>query len=327
MTRNPNPGNHPGSTPAGRTAKDNLPDWIEHYLRELTEQRGLSANTLKAYGRDLQALTDFLAEDIAIDEIDGERLSALLADRHQHGLSPRSLARLRSSLTRFFEFVRENGRLQHNPCALLSTPRVPLRLPEVLDADDMARLLDIPASTPLAIRDKAMLELFYSSGLRLSELAGARWQDLDTSGGFIRVTGKGRKQRVVPVGSQALQTLAQWYPLAKTWDKQSTDAVFLTRRGTPLRPRSIQDRVRYWAKQQGLWQRVYPHLMRHSFASHVLESSRDLRAVQEMLGHADISTTQIYTHLDFQHLARVYDEAHPRARKKRPDAGSDSPDR
>jgi len=300
----------------GPFAQDSLRDWVRRYLQELTEQRGLSANTLKAYRRDLQALTDHAGENTAIDAIEGERLSGLLADRHRHGLSPRSLARLRSSLTGFFQFVRESGRLKHNPCALLSTPRAPFRLPEVLDAEDMARLLDIQANSPLAIRDKAMLELFYSSGLRLSELAEARWDDLDRSSGLIRVTGKGRKQRVVPVGSMALKALAQWFPLAKNWDRQSTGAVFLTRRGTPLRPRSIQDRVRYWAKQQGLWQRVYPHLMRHSFASHVLESSRDLRAVQEMLGHADISTTQVYTHLDFQHLAQVYDQAHPRARKK-----------
>jgi integrase/recombinase XerC len=297
------------------TAADSLADWQARYLQFLRDERGLAANTLAAYGRDLQALADFLPAT-AVGSVTEAQLGAFFADRHQHGLSARSLARLRSSILRFFAYLCEQQVLPENPCALISTPRQPQRLPEVLDAEDVARLLDIPATGPLAIRDKAMLELFYSSGLRLSELAGAHWHDLDSAGGFIHVTGKGRKQRVVPVGSQALQALAHWRPLAESLDRSGSGAIFLSQRGTPLRPRSIQDRVKYWARQQGLWQRVYPHLMRHSFASHVLESSRDLRAVQEMLGHADISTTQIYTHLDFQHLARVYDQAHPRARKK-----------
>ncbi len=288
--------------------------WLPRYLDFLRHERGLADNTLKAYERDLQALGKFIS-NTSLESISHEQLGAFLALRHEHGLSPRSLARMRSSLTRFFDYLRERGVVQADPCALLSTPRTPSRLPEVLDADDMARLLDIAPGSPLAIRDKAMLELFYSSGLRLSELASAHWGDLDFSGGFIRVTGKGRKQRVVPVGSAALQALAAWRTVACQWDRHGSGALFLSQKGTPLRPRSIQDRIKYWAHRQGLWQRVYPHLMRHSFASHVLESSRDLRAVQEMLGHADISTTQIYTHLDFQHLARVYDQAHPRARK------------
>ncbi len=289
--------------------------WIARYLNMLTQQRGLSAHTTRAYQRDLQALCDFLPTSQALEDITDETMRAFLVNRHQQGLSPRSLARLRSSVTGFFDFVHQAGQIDANPCALLSAPRAPARLPEILDAEDMARLLNIPEQSPLAIRDKAILELFYSSGLRLSELAQARWDDLDSAGGYIRVTGKGRKQRVVPVGGCALRALARWQPLAAMWDKTDSGALFISQRGTPLRPRSIQDRVKFWAKKQGLWQRVYPHLMRHSFASHVLESSQDLRAVQEMLGHADISTTQIYTHLDFQHLARVYDQAHPRAKK------------
>ena len=179
-----------------------------------------------------------------------------------------------------------------------------------------SKLLDIPTSSEIAIRDKAMLELFYSSGLRLSEISGLTWPDLDLSSGLVRVLGKGRKERVVPLGRMAQQALHQWQPLSVAWNQTAIPHVFISQRGAQLKNRSIQARVKHWAQQQGLWERVYPHLLRHSFASHMLESSGDLRAVQEMLGHADLSTTQIYTHLNFQHLAKVYDQSHPRAKKK-----------
>ncbi len=195
-------------------------------------------------------------------------------------------------------------------------PRHPPKLPATLDVDDVSRLLDIPADTPLAIRDKAMLELFYSSGLRLSELASLKWDQLDLSSGIVRITGKGNKTRLVPIGRMAIQALRQWRKVSGNFADWDETGVFLSRSGKVLSTRSIQLRLVHWARHQGIDQHVYPHMLRHSFASHLLESSGDLRAVQELLGHADISTTQIYTHLDFQHLANVYDKAHPRAKKK-----------
>jgi integrase/recombinase XerC len=177
-------------------------------------------------------------------------------------------------------------------------------------------LLDIKTDTPLAVRDKAIMELFYSSGLRLAELAGLKWDQIDASQGLVTVTGKGNKTRVVPIGRYAAEALAEWRRARGAFAGFEEPHVFVSNRGRPISPRTIQARIRHWARKQGLPQRVYPHLLRHSFASHMLESSGDLRAVQELLGHADISTTQVYTHLDFQHLASVYDKAHPRARKK-----------
>jgi integrase/recombinase XerC len=208
------------------------------------------------------------------------------------------------------------GLASHNPAAQVRAPKAPRKLPGTLDTDAVARLLDIRDESPLALRDKAIMEIFYSSGLRLSELAGLRWDQIDSAAGLITVTGKGNKTRVVPLGSYAAAALAQWNRVRGQFAGFDEPCVFVSNRGTPLSVRTIQSRIRHWARRQGLPQKVHPHLLRHSFASHMLESSGDLRAVQELLGHADISTTQVYTHLDFQHLASVYDKAHPRAKKK-----------
>jgi integrase/recombinase XerC len=208
------------------------------------------------------------------------------------------------------------GLAGHNPAAQVRAPKSPRKLPGTLDTDTVARLLDIRDDSPLALRDKAIMELFYSSGLRLSELAGLRWDQVDVASGLITVTGKGNKTRVVPLGRYAAAALAAWNRVRGQFAGFDEPCIFVSNRGRPISPRTIQSRIRHWAQRQGLPQKVYPHLLRHSFASHLLESSGDLRAVQELLGHADISTTQVYTHLDFQHLANVYDRAHPRAKKK-----------
>ena len=208
------------------------------------------------------------------------------------------------------------GHAEHNPAIPVKAPKSPRHLPATVDADSIGQLLNIPCDTPLAIRDKAIMELFYSSGLRLSELAALHWERLDLVSGMVTVTGKGNRSRMVPVGRMAVEALLEWRKSHGAMAGIEEPHVFVSQRGNPISTRTIQARIRYWARRQGLAQNVYPHLLRHSFASHMLESSGDLRAVQELLGHADISTTQIYTHLDFQHLARVYDKAHPRAKKK-----------
>jgi integrase/recombinase XerC len=210
--------------------------------------------------------------------------------------------------------------VKQNPVQSVSAPKSPKRLPENLDADRMARLLDIPGDGPLVIRDRALLELLYSSGLRLAELTALNIGDVDLREGTVSVTGKGGKDRIVPVGRHAREALENWYRVRANLADADESAIFVSQRGTRLSPRSVQARVDHWARHQGIDTRVYPHLFRHSFATHLLESSHDLRGVQELLGHANISTTQVYTHLDFQHLAQIYDQTHPRAKsKKKPD--------
>jgi len=203
-----------------------------------------------------------------------------------------------------------------NPVVSVSAPKSPKRLPGNLDADRMARLLDIPGDTAIVNRDRAILELLYSSGLRLQELVGLDCDDIDVNDATVRVTGKGNKDRIVPVGRKALAALAKWRRSRSELALPAERALFVSARGSRLSHRSVQSRVSHWARRQGIDTRVYPHLFRHSFATHILESSHDLRGVQELLGHANISTTQVYTHLDFQHLAQIYDKTHPRARKK-----------
>jgi len=292
---------------------------IRQFLNYLENERHLSPRTCDAYQRDLIQLEKFLADqgigDLSL--VTEQQVRELVAQRHRQGLSGRSLQRFLSSIRSLYRWLNREGKATSNPAQQVRAPKHPRKLPATLDVDDMSRLLDIPAQTPLAIRDKAILELFYSSGLRLSELAGLGWDELDLTSGIVRITGKGNKTRVVPVGRLAIQALKDWRKVRGNFAEWEENSVFVSRSGKPLSVRAIQMRVVHWARQQGIDQRVYPHLLRHSFASHMLESSGDLRAVQELLGHADISTTQIYTHLDFQHLAKVYDKAHPRARKKR----------
>jgi integrase/recombinase XerC len=278
----------------------------------------LSARTLKAYQRDLDKLLRFLdAEEIDQPErVTQHHIRALIAQRHRQGLGGKSLQRLLSAIRSFFRWMLRERLVEHNPATPVKAPKSPRHLPATIDADSIGQLLDIPCDTPLAIRDKAIMELFYSSGLRLSELAGLRWEQLDLASGMVTVTGKGNRTRMVPVGRMATKALTEWRKTSGEFTSFDQPFVFVSQRGNPIAVRTIQTRIHYWAKRQGIPQNIYPHLLRHSFASHMLESSGDLRAVQELLGHADISTTQVYTHLDFQHLAKVYDKAHPRAKKK-----------
>ena len=244
-------------------------------------------------------------------------MRAFIADEHRRGLTPKSLQRRLSACRSFYRWLLRHGSIGANPAASLRAPKAARKLPQVLDVDEAVQLVEVPTDAPLGQRDRALLELLYSSGLRVSELCALRWHDLDFDEGQVTVLGKGSKQRVVPVGSHARAELAAWRAEQSATQGDVADApVFPGRGGKPITPRAVQLRLRHIAQRQGLFKRVHPHLLRHTFASHVLESSGDLRGVQGLLGHADLGTTQIYTHLDFQHLARVYDLAHPRAKKR-----------
>lgn len=294
---------------------DGLAGPVHAYLERLRVERGCSVHTLAGYRRDLDRLVAF-ARALPIDRweaLAGAQMQRFLAAEHRRGLSPTSVQRLLSACRGLFHDLMREGRLQVSPAVGLHAPKARRRLPQVLDADEMARLLEFEPIGPEDVRDRAMLELFYSSGLRLSELCGLRWGDLRLEEGLARVRGKGGKVRDVPIGRQAREALAQ---LRQQAPADAGQPVFKGRAGGAISPNTVQQRVRAIALRQGIDKRVHPHLLRHSCASHLLESSGDLRGVQELLGHADIATTQIYTHLDFQHLARVYDAAHPRARRK-----------
>ncbi len=235
-------------------------------------------------------------------------------------MSGRSLQRNLSAIRAFYRFLLREGLVTRNAAQSVRAPKSPRLLPSLLDADQTARLLEMDGSDPVGRRDRAMLELIYSSGLRVAELVGLDLDDLDFTQGEVRVTGKGNQQRLLPVGRLALRAIRDWLPQRQEWLAGNGErALFVNRRGRRLSTRSVQYRAAHWGVRQGLASHVHPHMLRHSFASHMLESSGDLRAVQELLGHANISTTQIYTHLDFQHLAKVYDQAHPRARRKTKD--------
>jgi integrase/recombinase XerC len=288
---------------------------VDGFLAHLRVERRYSPSTIDHYGRALGALVEFAESqnlarwrDVRPDQVQG-----LLAGEHRRGLAPASLRALASAWRSFFRWLAREGEVAINPAVGVRSPRVNRKLPEVLDADEMTALVEVPGDEPEAVRDRALLELLYSSGLRVSELCDVRWRDLDAEGGLLRVTGKGSKTRIVPVGAKALEALAALRAQDACADN---DPLVRGRGGRPLTPNGVRARIKKRAQQQGVWKRVYPHLMRHSCASHLLESSGDLRAVQELLGHADIATTQIYTHLDFQHLAKVYDAAHPRAKRK-----------
>ncbi len=291
---------------------------LNAYLDHLRYERQLSVHTLDGYRRDLARLQDWCQQQALPDwsALTPEQVRQLLARLRARGLSGRSLGRLLSAIRGFYDWLIREEHCRHDPTTGLRPPKSERRLPGLLDADRAMQLLDTPAGDSfICVRDQAMLELFYSSGLRLSELVGLDLARLDLPAGLVQVEGKGGRARVLPVGRKAREALQAWLAL-RPQGRPVDDALFISRQGRRLTPRAVQLRVR----QQGirtLGQHLHPHMLRHSFASHLLESSQDLRAVQELLGHADISTTQIYTHLDFQQLARTYDQAHPRARRKR----------
>ena len=301
---------------------DRLADLQAAFLTQQRSQRALSPHTLKAYDRDLEKLADFLRRNGLREwrSVDQPLLEEFIATCSET-LDLRSQQRLLSSLRGFYDWLARTGEAAFNPARSITLKARRRELPRVLDVDIVQKLLDAPApdeepEKSLWVRDRAFMELFYSSGLRLSELAYSRLTDLDLASGYITVTGKGNKTRRLPLGRKAREALHAWLELRPLWaTEQSETWVFLTPRGGRFYERAIQLRIEHQARRAGIPQHVHPHMLRHSFASHLLESSHDLRAVQELLGHADISTTQIYTHLDFQHLAEVYDKAHPRARK------------
>jgi integrase/recombinase XerC len=299
-------------------------DWIEKFTRHLKFERQLSPLTCKHYHRDLDALVDYCAINKLQrwKQLDSEHIRAFAALSYRRGLAARSIQRRLSAIRTFFRYLIREKHIKTSPAIDVAAPKSGKRLPENLDADRMARLLDIRGKGPLVARDKAMLELLYSSGLRLAELTGLNIGDVDMADKTVRVTGKGSKDRILPVGRHALASLRDWSLVRGQLAGTDEKSLFVSQRGTRLSGRSVQARVDHWARRQGIDTKVYPHLFRHSFATHLLESSHDLRGVQELLGHANISTTQVYTHLDFQHLAQIYDQTHPRARRRTKDSSS-----
>ena len=279
----------------------------------------LSEHTRKAYAGDLAFFLDYCKqfEINRWQDLDGRQIRGYITQRHRRGIGGRSLRRNLSSIRAFYNYLLSKGEVTQNPAEGITTPKVEKRLPETLDVEQSARLVEIKGDEKLTVRDRAILELMYSSGLRLAECIGLNLYNIDVRDGLVTVTGKGNKMRKVPVGKYALDAVSAWLKVRSQLAVLEEVALFVSLRGKRISARSVQQRLRHWALRQGLDTHVHPHMLRHSFATHLLESSGDLRAVQEFLGHADISTTQIYTNLDFQHLASVYDQAHPRARKTR----------
>jgi integrase/recombinase XerC len=316
---------------------DPAPDPIGPFLAHLAHERRLSPLTVESYGRSLRLVAGWLAQTYgepmaapdAIARMDQQQVRRYAAARHRSGVSGKTLQRELSSLRSLFRWLLREGQARVSPAAGVRAPKGELKLPATLDADQLGRLLDRPADDLLAIRDSAMVELFYSSGLRLAELVAVNLGDIDMAEGAMRVTGKGAKTRTVPVGTQARESVGRWMLVRANLAGEGEPALFVSSRGRRIAPRTVEARLAVWASEGGAGRHVHPHLLRHSFASHLLESSGDLRAVQELLGHSDIGTTQIYTHLDFQHLAEVYDRAHPRARRTargRPPAAAPGPE-
>jgi len=291
---------------------------IDGYLKHLGTERRLSPHTASNYARDLRALADYMDRGNLPDwsKVDSQHVRVFAARAHAGGLSPRSVQRRLSAVRGFFNYLVRERVVPSNPAVDIRAPKASRRLPGTLDVDQINQLLDIPPEDALAVRDRAIMELFYCSGLRLDELVGLDIGQLDLPDRTVRVLGKGRKTRVVPVGRKAVEALRVWLKERVTLADTESTALFVGKNGSRLKHRAIQLRIAYWAKRKGLPSHVHPHLFRHSFATHLLESSKDLRGVQELLGHADISTTQVYTHLDFAHLARTYDASHPRAKRK-----------
>ena len=292
---------------------------LEDFLVRLQYQQNMSVHTVQAYRRDLTKFIDFIRLH---DLNDFSALTPKLAIQfpaklHAQGLGGKSIQRALSATRSFYQFLIESNKASINPFMGVRAPKAQKKLPSTLSVDEVAHLLSAMPDTKLGLRDKAIIELIYSAGLRLSELVNVNIEAYQASDGMLSVMGKGNKQRLAPIGEKAKMAIETWIKIRAELISPNEDALFISQRGTRLANRTIQARLNYWAKQSGLNRKLHPHMLRHSFASHILESSGNLRAVQEMLGHANISTTQIYTHLDFQHLAKVYDQAHPRARKRK----------
>lgn len=288
---------------------------VDGFLEYLRGERRYANGTIDKYAHELSGLLDF-AQPLDLKhwrDLRGDHLQTLISNEHRRGLDAATLRAKLSAYRSFFKYLARRGEVGVNPAYGVRSPKVRRKLPQVLDVDEAGALVEIPGDDPESVRDRALFELLYSSGLRVAELCSVRWRDLDAGEGMLRVTGKGSKTRIVPVGSRALSALNA---LREQDRPGAEDPLVRGRSGRPLSTGAVRTRIKKRAREQGVWKRVYPHLLRHSCASHLLESSGDLRAVQELLGHADIGTTQIYTHLDFQHLSKVYDAAHPRAKRK-----------
>ena len=291
---------------------------VDQYLHTLAVERRLSEHTINAYRRDIFKLITFADQYSLIlwQGLNTKEARRFAAKIHANGMHPKSIQRVLSACRSLCHYLVEKRLLNLNPFIDIRAPKAPKSLPKTLTAEQLSQLIEIQTEDPLSFRDHAFMELFYSSGLRLSELCNLNLNDLMFDQALVRVTGKGNKTRDVPIGKLALKAIQNWLLERNKLALKDYDAVFVSKWGRRISPRNIQQRLKYWAKRQGLDVNISPHMLRHSFASHMLESSGELRSVQELLGHANISTTQIYTHLDFQHLAKVYDKAHPRAKKK-----------
>jgi integrase/recombinase XerC len=288
---------------------------LQGFLAYLNNERNYSPLTAENYARDVRRLIA-LAGTTPLSDLKSHHIRRFIAQLHRSGLGGRSLARVLSAWRGFYSYLMRDHHCQSNPCVGLRAPKTPKTLPHALSPDEAVKLVEMQVDTPLDIRDKAMFELLYSSGLRLAELVSLDPIDMDFADASVRVTGKGNKTRIVPLGSHAIAALKAWLEVRDPIAKPDESALFVGKNGARISPRTVQLQLRQWGIKQGIASGVHPHLLRHSFATHVLQSSGDLRAVQEMLGHASISTTQVYTHLDFQYLAKIYDGAHPRAKRK-----------
>ena len=305
--------------PSTRTSSNSSStnDDIERYLNGLEIERRLSPHTLSAYQRDIVKLISFCDDKGVMlwQGLNTHLIRQFSAHLNANGMNAKSIQRILSSGRGLCNFLVQHKLITNNPFDDVRAPKAEKRLPKTLSVDQITNLVEIDINNPISYRDKAVLELFYSSGLRLAELCRLDLNDLSLDEQLIRVTGKGNKTRELPIGRHALKALQEWILVRNSFPLKDYQAVFVSQHGNRINPRTIQQRVKYWAVKQGIEISVSPHMLRHSFASHLLESSGELRSVQELLGHSNISTTQIYTHLDFQHLAQVYDDAHPRAKK------------
>lgn len=292
--------------------------WLPKFFEHLSVERRMSPHTDSNYRRDLRRFVAHCDRNGISDwqRVDGQHVRSFAAAEHRQGSSPRTIQRRLSAIRSFYDFLLRESVVKANPAVEVQAPKAKKRLPSTIDVDQMTRLLSFRTDEEVSVRDKAMMELFYSSGLRLSELVNLDLTDIDLADRTVRVLGKGSKTRVVPVGRHAADAVTHWLRERTKVAGVGNAALFVGVRGERISPRSVQKQVAAWAKRQGLGVHVHPHMFRHSFATHLLESSQNLRGVQELLGHANIATTQIYTHLDFQHLAKIYDAAHPRARRK-----------